>query len=94
VAYRVEFLEPAAKEFRELDRSDQRRITKKLEELAASEDPRAYGSVKRLSADDEVWRLRVGKYRVVFQIKDAELLITVVGIGNRDKIYMLVTSRL
>ena len=45
------------------------------------------GDVKKLKGDNELYRLRVGDYRVVYKIDDGLLLITVVNAGNRGQIY-------
>ena len=62
----------------------QRRITKALRVL--ENDPRAPGSVK-LQGESELYRVRVGDYRIVYQIRDAALVVLVVRIGNRREIY-------
>lgn len=49
-------------------------------------DPRPGGCTK-LKGESEFWRIRVNSYRVVYQIKDNELLILVVRIGHRRDIY-------
>ena len=61
-----------------------RRLRDALAELAA--DPRASGSVK-LQGEGELYRVRVGDYRIVYQIQDAVLVVLVVQIGHRREIY-------
>ena len=53
---------------------------------ALAENPRAPGSVK-LQGDGELYRVRVGDYRIVYQIQDAVLVVLVVQIGHRREIY-------
>ncbi len=45
------------------------------------------GDVKALTGFKNVFRLRVGDYRVIYEIRNDVLLITVVNIGNRGQIY-------
>jgi mRNA interferase RelE/StbE len=61
------------------------RIRTALLELA--KDPLAHRQVKRLAGTDELLRLRVGDFRVVFSIEQEELLILIIAIGNRGDIY-------
>ena len=66
------------------DESLKRRITKALRVL--ENDPRPPGSLK-LQGGDELYRVRVGDYRIVYQIQDAVLVVLVVQIGHRREIY-------
>lgn len=50
-----------------------------------SENPRPSG-VKKLSGRD-AWRIRVGNYRVIYEIQDEKLVVIVVYIGDRKDIY-------
>ena len=72
--YEVRIHPSAAREFEKLDPGMRRRVRRTVDRLAR--DPRA-GSVKLRGADD-LWRLRVGDYRVVYQIRDAILLVPVI----------------
>ena len=45
------------------------------------------GDVKALTGVDNVYRLRVGNYRVIYEINQSILLITIVNVGNRGQIY-------
>ena len=53
---------------------------------ALAENPRAPGNVK-LQGESELYRVRVGDYRIVYQIQDAVLVVLVVQIGHRREIY-------
>ena len=81
--YAVEFLPSAARALARLDRTVQRRIGRRIDALAA--DPRA-GAVKLCGADD-VWRVRVGDYRVLYVIEDERLVVVVVRIAHRREAY-------
>ena len=54
--------------------------------VALAGNPRPSGCVK-LAGADELWRIRVRQYRVVYQILDDQLIITVVKIGDRKDVY-------
>lgn len=82
--YAVEFLPSTDKSLARLPLGTQRRIVLAISELAV--DPRPIGSVK-LAGALEVWRIRVGDYRVLYEIHDRRLLVLVVRIGHRKDIY-------
>ena len=64
-------------------RQDQERIADAIRRLA--DEPRPHG-VKKLSGRD-AWRIRVGDYRILYEIHDERLVILVVDIGHRRDIY-------
>ncbi len=80
----VEFAPSAYRHFAKLDASVRRRLAPAIEALA--KDPRP-GSAKRLVADDELWRIRIGAYRVVYAIEDQRLVVLVIRIGHRRDVY-------
>ena len=82
--YAIEFLPAADRDLRRLALKSQRRIVAAIEELG--DDPRPPGVVK-LAGADNVWRIRVGQYRVLYEIHDKRLLVLVVRIGHRKDIY-------
>jgi mRNA interferase RelE/StbE len=82
--YAVEFLPSAARQLATLDRSVQRRIARALDKVAA--EPLGSHSTK-LRGSDDVWRVRVGDYRVLYQVHNDRLLILVVAVGHRASIY-------
>lgn len=53
---------------------------------ALREDPRPSGS-RKLTGSDDQWRIRVGDYRVVYEIADDVLIVTVVRIAHRREVY-------
>ena len=62
---------------------DRERISDAIRRLA--EEPRPHG-VKKLSGRD-AWRIRVGDYRILYEIQDERLLILVIDVGHRREIY-------
>lgn len=84
MSYRIEFYKGASKQFRKLPLNIQKRIQAKIDELAI--EPRPNG-VKKLQGDDNLYRIRVGDYRIVYEIKDDVLLIIVIKIKHRSEVY-------
>lgn len=60
------------------------RVVGALEELR--DNPRPSGCVK-LQGEDDLWRIRVGQYRVVYTIQDDALIVLVVRVAHRKDIY-------
>lgn len=86
MAWHVEFDSSAEKSFRKIDRTWQARIVAYLEEVSELPDPRARG--KSLTGGlSGLWRYRVGDYRIVCQFQDEMLIVRVVKIGHRRKVY-------
>ena len=81
--YVVEFLPSAARALARLDRAVQLRIARRVDRLAA--DPRA--DAVKLRAADELWRARVGDYRILYSIEDTRLLVLVIKPGHRRDVY-------
>ena len=80
------FIEKSAQKDRaKIPQKDRIRIIKSIEEL--SRNPRPAKS-KKLTGRD-AWRIRVGDYRVIYEIYDVRLLILIVVIGHRKDIYKI-----
>ena len=84
MTYYIEFAKPAAKQLKALSPQEQQRIKSKIEALVDS--PRPDGVVK-LSGEDDLYRIRVGDYRIIYRIQDNQLLILVLKIGHRRDVY-------
>lgn len=82
--YRIVLADRAERELRRLDREAQSRIVTAIRQLAA--DPRHNPRVKRLSGRVG-YRMRVGDYRVLFDIEDDRLVVLVIQIGHRREVY-------
>lgn len=83
MTYRVEFTASAAKEVRQLDRVVRRRVLVLLQAL--SDEPRPHGA-RRLRGRDG-WRVRIGDYRVLYDIDDEGATVLVVKVGHRRDVY-------
>ncbi len=84
MAYQVIIKPSAEKSIRKLNRDTQRRIFRLLDALA--QEPRPVGVVKMAGADN-LWRVRIGDYRVVYEIRDDRLIVLVVRVGNRKDVH-------
>lgn len=83
-SYRIEWRKSTRKAIRKIDKAAIPRIIEAVEELAT--DPRPINS-KKLKGSDSVYRIRVGNYRVLYEICDGLLLVEVVKIGHRRDVY-------
>jgi mRNA interferase RelE/StbE len=81
--YRVEVLPSAAKELAKLDRPTQQRVAAAIDRLV--EAPRD-GAVK-LRGSGDIWRVRVGDYRILYQVEDAALLVLIIRVAYRREAY-------
>ena len=84
-SYRVLIKPSAAKEIEAADQKrDRQRIVASIRALAG--EPRPAGCEK-LAGESNRYRVRVGRYRVVYSIADAELLVLVVRVADRKDVY-------
>jgi mRNA interferase RelE/StbE len=84
VSYKVEFSKSATKQFRKLSPDIKKRVQAKINELAIEPRP---NRVKKLQSDDRYYRIRIGDFRVVYEIKDDVLLVIVIRIKHRSEVY-------
>lgn len=82
--YRVEIARRAIKSIAKLPRKEQLRVRAAIDILA--ENPRPPGCVA-LAGEDSVYRVRVGDYRILYEVTDERLVIQVVRIGHRRDVY-------
>ena len=82
--YQVQIARRAVKALAALPRRDQQRVRAAIDLLAQT--PRPPGCVA-LAGEPSVYRVRVGDYRILYEVRDAALLVQVVRIGHRRDIY-------
>ncbi len=82
-SYSILLTKSAAKELESVPTKDRQRIVTKIGALA--DNPRPMGAEKL--SGDEKYRIRQGDYRILYQIVDKDLIVTVVRIGNRREVY-------
>jgi len=84
VTYQVDLSKRAERQLSKLDSDNQSLLGAAIDSLAV--DPRPSG-VKKLKGEENVYRLRVRDYRILYEIQDGELLILVIKIGHRRDVY-------
>ncbi len=82
--YRVEFFRSARRTCDQLPVEVQRRLIPRIDALA--ENPRPPGAIA-LTGPVRLWRIRVGDFRIVYQIDDAARTVSIVRIGHRREVY-------
>lgn len=83
MAYRVEILPAVGRQLRRIDSGARKRIDAAI--LALARDPRPHGC-RKMSGSEE-YRVRVGDYRILYEIEDAVLRVLVVKVGHRRDVY-------
>jgi mRNA interferase RelE/StbE len=84
MAYALQFKPAALRQLEKLHPSIQRRITARIEPLRTDPFP---AGCKKVSGLPDAWRIRIGEYRVVYQVHRGILLVLVVTIGHRKEVY-------
>ena len=82
-SYRLVFKNSVAKDLRPIPNKDVTRILQRMEAL--KENPRPVGSEKL--SGQERYRIRLGVYRIIYEVVDQLLVVTVVKVGHRKQIY-------
>ena len=83
--YQIRFTKSATKALRKLPPAIIPKIIKKVESLKAN--PRAGDTKKLRGTSSDLWRIRVGDYRVIYLIEDEIKVLTVTKVGDRKDIY-------
>ena len=84
MTYSVEFKRSAMRQLKRLPKNIQRRIADAIDRLA--DNPRPHGYIQ-METDDTLYRVRVGDYRIIYEIIDNKLVILVIRIGHRREVY-------
>ena len=85
--WKIKYSEKAARELLKIDRQAAKRIKKYLDErIATDEDPRRFGEglTENLAG---LWKYRIGDFRVIAEIQEERIVVLVVRIGHRSKVY-------
>ena len=85
MSYRVEYTDRARKDFNRLDRSLQKRIDARLDEL--ERNPRDSRISAPLRGEGDLQKSRVGGWRVVFKIDDESRIVSLITIERRGQAY-------
>lgn len=88
MAYKVELVEEMQRDLAKLDRQVARRILTFLNERVATlDDPRSLGEPLKGSRLGDLWKYRVGDWRVIAEIQDESVCVLILQIGHRREIY-------
>ena len=88
MVWRIEFDPRAIKELSKFDRPIQQLILKVLRDrIATLDDPRSIGEALRGEEPGRFWKYRIGAYRVICDIRDEDIVILVIRIGDRKEVY-------
>ncbi|NJL71747.1 MAG: type II toxin-antitoxin system RelE/ParE family toxin [Candidatus Competibacteraceae bacterium] len=83
-SYKVELSRSAEKDLRRIDRSMLPAIYQAIESLG--EEPRPVG-IKKMAGADRTLRIRVGDYRIVYEIENDVLVVFVIRVAHRKDVY-------
>ena len=87
MAWQIEITNTAKKQLAKLDRQTQSEIVRYLRErICTEDDPRRYGAPLRKKLAGR-WKYRVGAYRLICEIQEEKILVLVLMVGHRSKIY-------
>ena len=81
--YEIQFKKSVAKDLRAIPNKDVKKILERIDALAVN--PRSEGCIKL--SGQERYRTRQGLYRIIYEVKDAEIVVVVVKIGHRSQVY-------
>ena len=88
MVWRIELSETVEKQLSKLDRPVAQRLrTFWRERVAVLDDPRSIGEALKGSTLGEFWKYRVGDWRLICEIRDQKITITVLSLGNRREVY-------
>lgn len=79
--YKIIIKKPAKKFIDKLPKNEKARIVKAIEKLPEGED------IKKLKGHSDIYRLRVGDYRILYTVDNGEFVVIVINAGNRGQIY-------
>jgi mRNA interferase RelE/StbE len=83
-SYQIEWKHSAKKELRKLPPTTIKRIVSKVEDLANEPYP---PGCRKLAGYAHSWRIRVGDYRVVYDVFEGRLVIEIIRVAHRKEVY-------
>ncbi len=82
--YSITFARSARKELESLPNLQLEKVFSRIESLSG--EPRPRGCVK-LQGSSDLWRIRIGNYRVIYSINDADKLLDITAVRHRSQAY-------
>ncbi len=83
-SYKVEWKNSAYKELQKLPRPMIKRVVEAVDDLAVNPYP---SGIKKLIGSDHSYRIRVGDYRIVYEVVEDKLIIHVIRVRHRKDVY-------
>jgi len=86
--YRVRLARRAERGLHRIRQGDPRSYDRLVAAIRSlGEEPRPQAALKLSAFDPPAWRLRVGEYRIVYEIREEEVLVIVVNVAPRGEVY-------
>ena len=82
--FEIEYTKAARKDLRKLDQATRDRIGASIDHLAS--DPHPPGS-RKMVGSEALFRIRVGDYRVIYEVRNKLLTVFIIKVGHRGNIY-------
>jgi len=82
--YTIHLLPSAERDLAALQVPIQKRIAARIDTLAHNPNPQG---AKKLQGEQDMWRVRVGDYRILYTLRNAQLVVLVIRIGHRREVY-------
>ena len=82
--YEIEVSSTAEKQLRKLSQKDQISVLKRIQELKGEPKP---NHSRKLRGQNNIYRVRVGNYRILYSIEDKHLTIIILKVGHRGDVY-------
>ena len=82
--YRIEVSGTAERQLKKIRREDKVRILRAISLLASEPRP---GGCKKMSGYDDIYRIRIGNYRVIYEIDGKRIVVVILKIGHRREVY-------
>lgn len=83
--YQITYSKSAFSELEKLDPPFVERIFNRISDLA--KNPRPKGAIRLKGTSRKLWRLRVGDYRVIYEVSDSRHVIDIAAIRHRSEAY-------
>ena len=83
-SYRIEVSATAERQVRRLERRDQIRVLRAIRALADAPYPRG---CRKLRGYEDVFRIRVGTFRILYSVEDQRVVVIILKVGRRKDIY-------
>ena len=68
-----------------LPKRDREKVDERI--LALADNPRPHGAIILKGTDHSLWRVHAGDYRILYEIKNQQLVVVIVDVGNRRDVY-------